>query len=241
MLDRVDARNSIIVALDGSVDQVYGWADQLIDVAEWVKIGMTVFYAAGPRVVTDMVDRGFKVFLDLKMHDIPHQVEGAAYALGKLGVGMITVQASGGAAMIQAAVRGSERGARETGVIAPSVLAVTVLTSMDEPTLRSVGVADSTELQVNRLASLAYEAGAAGIVCSPHEAAAVRKVTAPEALIVTPGVRPVGSNTHDQARIMSPTQAFSAGATHLVIGRPITEHSNPKEGFENILTTIDES
>lgn len=240
-MDRVDARNRIIVALDGSVDQVYEWADQLVDVAEWVKIGMTVFYDAGPRVVTDMIDRGFKVFLDLKMHDIPHQVEGAAYALGKLGVGMITVQASGGAAMIQAAVRGSERGASEAGVIAPAVLAVTVLTSMDESTLHSIGVTDSTEHQVNRLASLAYAAGAAGIVCSPHEAAAVRKVTAPEAHIVTPGVRPVGSNTHDQARIMSPTQAFSSGATHLVIGRPITEHSNPKEGFENILTTIDES
>jgi orotidine-5'-phosphate decarboxylase len=229
-------RDRIIVALDQpDLAGALECARALVGHAAWVKVGMTLFYREGPAVVAAMRDLGFEVFVDLKLHDIPHQVEGAARSLGALGAGMLTVHASGGAAMIEAAVRGAREGAEAAGVRAPAVIAVTVLTSMDAETLRSVGVSDTAADQAAGLAALARTAGADGVVCSPREAADLRALLGPHALIVTPGVRPAGSDAGDQARIATPADALAAGASHLVIGRPITGAADPAAAFEAIV------
>jgi len=231
----MDPKERLIVALDGNPEEVGTWADALQGVASWVKVGMTLHYVLGRRIIDDLHARGFKVFLDLKLHDIPHQVEGAAYALGALGVEMMTVHASGGLDMMAAAVAGANRGAEEVGNKPPIVLAVTVLTSMTADTLHSLGVADEPQTQVERLTRLAQEAGVGGIVCSPLEAPIARAIMGPEAAIVTPGVRPAGAATDDQSRIATPAQALDVGATHLVIGRPITQAPDPAAAARAIL------
>jgi orotidine-5'-phosphate decarboxylase len=181
-------RDRIIVALDApDTASALAVADALVGRARWVKVGMTLFYAEGPGIVAALRERGFDVFVDLKLHDIPHQVRGAARSLGRLGAGMLTVHAAGGADMMEAAVAGAAEGAAEAGVAAPAVLAVTVLTSMDADTLSSVGVADSPATQVAGLAALARTAGVAGVVCSPREAASCRALFGPESLV---GVSP---------------------------------------------------
>jgi orotidine 5'-phosphate decarboxylase subfamily 1 len=234
-------RDRIIVALDQpDLEGALACGRALAGHARWVKVGITLFYREGPVVVAAMRDLGFQVFVDLKLHDIPHQVEGAARSLGALGAGMLTVHASGGAAMIEAAVRGAREGAEAAGVAAPAVVAVTVLTSMDEETLRSVGVADTPADQTAGLAALARTAGAAGVVCSPLEAADMRALLGPRALIVTPGVRPAGSDAGDQARTATPAKALAAGASHLVIGRPITGAADPATAFERIVEDLQE-
>ncbi len=225
----------IIVALDQpNLAEALACARKLAGHAGWVKVGMTLFYREGPAVVAAMRDLGFEVFVDLKLHDIPHQVEGAARSLGALGAGMLTVHASGGAAMIEAAVRGAREGAAAAGVHPPAVIAVTVLTSMDADALASVGVTDTPADQAAGLAALAKTAGADGVVCSPQEAADLRALLGPTALIVTPGVRPAGADAGDQARIATPAAALAAGASHLVIGRPITDAPDPVAAFEAI-------
>ena len=232
-------RDRIIVALDQpDLAGALACAEALRGHAHWVKVGMTLFYVEGPQAVRAMRDLGFEVFVDLKLHDIPHQVEGAARSLALLGAGMLTIHASGGAAMIEAAVRGARAGAAESGLPVPSILAVTVLTSMDDETLASVGVCDPMAEQVAGLAALAKTAGADGVVCSPREAGELRALLGPEALIVTPGVRPAGSGAGDQARVATPAQAFAAGASHLVIGRPITGEADPAAAFEAIIETL---
>lgn len=234
-------RDRIIVALDQpELAGALECAQALVGHARWVKVGMTLFYREGPAVVAAMRDLGFDVFVDLKLHDIPHQVEGAARSLGSLGAGMLTVHASGGAAMIEATVRGAREGAEAAGVHAPAVIAVTVLTSMDAETLGSVGVADTPADQAAGLAALAKTAGADGVVCSPREAADIRALLGPQALIVTPGVRPAGSDAGDQSRIATPAAAFAAGASHLVIGRPVTGAPDPAAAFEAIVEGLEE-
>ena len=231
----MDPKERLIVALDGNPEEVRLWADALQGIVSWVKVGMTLHYVLGRRIIDDLHARGYKVFLDLKLHDIPHQVEGAAYALGTLGVEMMTVHASGGLDMMAAAVAGANRGAEEVGKNPPIVLAVTVLTSMTADTLHSLGVADEPQTQVERLTRLAQEAGVGGIVCSPLEAPIARAIMGPEAAIVTPGVRPAGAATDDQSRIATPAQALDVGATHLVIGRPITQAPDPAAAARAIL------
>jgi orotidine-5'-phosphate decarboxylase len=230
-------RDRIIVALDTpDAASALAIADALAGRARWVKVGMTLFYAEGPAIVAALRDRGFDVFIDLKLNDIPHQVSGAARALGRLGAGMLTVHASGGADMMEAAVAGAAEGAAEAGFAAPAVLAVTVLTSMDAEALASVGVKDSPAAQVAGLAALARTAGVAGCVCSPREASEVRALMGPTALVVTPGVRPPWAEAGDQARIDTPESAIAAGASHLVIGRPITGAVDPAAAFDRIVT-----
>lgn len=232
----------IIVALDQpDLESAVACARTLVGHARWVKVGMTLYYREGPGAVAVMRDLGFDVFLDLKLHDIPNQVEGAAHAIGALGAGMLTVHASGGADMMEAAVRGARAGAAEAGVVRPTVIAVTVLTSMDADTLLSVGVTDSPADQVAGLGALARTAGVDGVVCSPREAAEMRALLGPEALVVTPGVRPAGSDPGDQSRVATPAQAFAAGASHLVIGRPITGAPDPAAAFQKIIDDIGES
>jgi orotidine-5'-phosphate decarboxylase len=231
--------NPIIVALDLPRHEALALASVLRSRVRWMKVGMTLFYAEGPAVVSDLQDLGFDIFLDLKLNDIPHQIEGAAAAITRLGVGMFTVHASGGAAMMRSAVETSRRVAEESGLPAPLVLAVTVLTSTDDQGLADIGVGSTAELQVRRLAELAFAAGVDGIVCSPNEAQAVRGLGGPDALVVTPGVRPVWAEAGDQARISTPLAALDAGATHLVIGRPITAAVDPAAAVDEILSEIE--
>ncbi len=232
-------RDRIIVALDvGSGHEALSLARQLVGHARWMKVGMTLMYAEGPAFVRTLRDLGLDVFVDLKLHDIPHQVRGAARSLACLGAGMITVHASGGGSMIEAAVEGSAEGASAAGCAAPAVLAVTVLTSTDDRTLRSIGVERSAAEQVELLGTLARASGADGVVCSPLEAAAIREAWS-DALVVTPGVRPPGASIDDQARVMTPAQALSEGASHLVIGRPITAAPDPVTAFEAIVSELE--
>lgn len=229
-------RDRIIVALDQpDASSALACARALAGRAAWVKVGMTLFYAEGPGIVGELADMGFRVFVDLKLHDIPHQVEGAARSLGRLGAGMLTVHASGGGDMMEAALRGAAAGADGAGVERPAVIAITVLTSMDADTLASVGVTDSPADQVAGLAALARTSGMDGVVCSPQEASSMRALLGPTALVVTPGIRPEWAEVGDQARIATPRGAIEAGASHLVIGRPITGSPDPAQAFDRIV------
>lgn len=236
MSSSIDGR--VIVALDCGRDEALALATDLVGHVEWVKVGMTLFYEAGPEIVGNLRDLGFNVFLDLKLHDIPHQVSGAAESIGRLGARMITAHASGGTEMVRAAVEGARRGAAEMGFDAPAVLAITVLTSTDEATLRATGVDTTPAEQVERLAALAKDAGADGVVCSPREAALMRGLLGDEALVVTPGVRPVWAAHGDQARVSTPSEAISAGASHLVVGRPITGADSPVDAADRIAAEL---
>lgn len=230
-----DPLDALIVALDGSPAEILYWGEQLEGVIRWVKVGMTGFYADGLPLVSSLRDRGFEVFLDLKMHDIPHQVEGAARSVARLGAQMVTVHASGGTAMVEAAVRGARMGAGESGVTPPSILAVTILTSLDGAALREVGIREEPARLVDTMARAVIGAGADGVVCSPQESSWVRAAIGDGPLIVTPGVRPAWAATDDQARIMGPREALLGGASHLVVGRPITGSTDPADAAARIL------
>jgi orotidine-5'-phosphate decarboxylase len=234
------ADNPIIVALDCDAAEALALAQMLRGRVRWLKVGMTLYYAEGPEIVARLSEMGFSVFVDLKLHDIPHQVAGAAAEIAKLGAGMFTVHASGGSAMMRAAVDASRRAAEEVGVAAPAVLAVTVLTSTDDEGLSEIGVPRSATEQVPLLARVAKSAGVDGVVCSPREAALMRELLGEAALVVTPGVRPKWSQADDQARIATPAAALAAGASHLVIGRPITGAPNPTEAVTRVLSEIEE-
>lgn len=237
--DEIPASERVIVALDCSADEAIALADKLAGKASWVKIGMTLYYAEGPAIVALFKRRGFKVFLDLKFHDIPHQVEGAARSAAASGADMITMHTVGGVAMMQAAQRGAEEGARLAGGDTPATLGITVLTSMNDETLAATGVVRPLPEQVRALAGQAREAGIAGVVASPQEASMLREVLGPDAYIVTPGVRPAGAALGDQSRVATPEQAFSAGASHIVIGRPITQAEDPEAAFAAIAAQLD--
>jgi orotidine-5'-phosphate decarboxylase len=226
----------IIVALDtGDAGEALSVAERLYDRARWLKVGMTLFYAAGPDIVERLRTMEFALFVDLKIHDIPHQAEGAARELARLGCDMMTVHASGGRAMVEAAVRGAARGADEAGLTPPVVLAVTVLTSMDPAALAAIGMGSDPGRQALRLARLAVEAGADGVVCSPQEAAVMRELLGPDAEVVTPGIRPAGTDAGDQRRVATPAAALAAGASRLVVGRPVTAAADPVAAFEGIV------
>ncbi len=230
----------IIVALDCSADEAIVLGEKLAGHARWVKIGMTLYYAVGPSIVKTMHKLGFRVFLDLKLHDIPHQVYGASMSIAHAGADLFTVHASGGEPMLTSAVRGARKGAADVDLDAeaPAVCAITVLTSMDEQQLEEIGVNDSPAQQVHRLASLASASGLDGIVCSPMEAAQMRELLGDEAIIITPGVRPHGASLGDQSRVATPKDAFDAGASHLVVGRPITRSNDPVQALEEIVASL---
>jgi orotidine-5'-phosphate decarboxylase len=193
-----------------------------------VKIGLEAFVACGPSLIDAMRDLGHAVFLDLKFHDIPNTVSGAAAAAARTGVGLFTVHALGGPAMVGAAVAASRKAA-SPGTEPPVVLAVTILTSHDDASLRRIGIDGTCADAVPRLAAIAREAGAGGVVCSPLEVAAARRAF-PDGLLVVPGIRPATSEPRtpdDQARVSTPAAAVRAGADLIVVGRPITEASDP--------------
>ncbi|MBR5260279.1 MAG: orotidine-5'-phosphate decarboxylase [Eggerthellaceae bacterium] len=235
----IPAKDRIIVALDCAKEEALELGDKLAGKATWVKVGMTLYYAEGPSIIKEFKDRGFKVFLDLKFHDIPHQVEGAARSATASGADMITMHTVGGVPMMQAAQRGAVAGADSIGGEVPVTLGITVLTSMDAETLEKTGVVRELRTQVCEMAKQAREAGISGVVASPQEASMLREILGPDAYIVTPGVRPAGADLGDQSRVATPAKAFADGASHIVVGRPITKAADPVSAFEAIVAELD--
>lgn len=238
MLNEQEARDAIIIALDCDRETALALADKLAGKAVWVKVGMTLFYRYGPSIVDDMRARGLRVFLDLKLHDIPFQIRGAALSASLCGADILSIHGLGGAQMIAEGRAGAEEAAAERGGERTKLVAISVLTSMDQEALASIGVEVPVAEEVARLASLAVGAGADGIVCSPQEAADMRALLGPDAMIVTPGVRPAGADAGDQKRIATPAAAIAAGASKLVIGRPITHAEDPVAAFEAIVDEL---
>ena len=228
----------IIVAIDCGREEALELAHKLSGKARWLKVGMTLYYACGPSIVREFKDLGFNVFLDLKLHDIPFQVEGAARAAALTGADMITMHTLGGPAMLAAGQRGVDAAAGELGSEPATTLGITVLTSMDEAQLASIGIDRSPAEQVRILGEVARQSGISGVVASAQEASLLRGILGDEAHIVTPGVRPLGSDAGDQSRITTPAQAFSYGASHIVIGRPITKAEDPVKAFEDICKSL---
>ena len=230
---RRDPLDRLIVALDfPSAEAAMDIADQLQGTCRWFKVGMELYYAAGNAVVARLRERGFEVFLDLKLHDIPNTVAGAVRSVAGVGASLLTVHAAGGERMLRAAAQAASAPG------SPKLLAITVLTSMDAAELSAVGVGDTPVAQVLRLAQLARAAGIDGLVCSPEEVAAVRELMGPNALLVTPGIRPTGAGAGDQSRVATPADAVARGASMLVVGRPITQAADPAKAAAGILEEI---
>ena len=230
------AQDRLAVALDvPDAVAALSLVDRLGDTCRWLKVGMELYYSAGNDLVMALCERGYKIFLDLKLHDIPNTVVGGVRSATRAGAGLLTVHASGGEAMLRAAAEA----AGEPG--APRLLAVTVLTSMDAAGLRSVGVPVSPADQVLRLARLAWTAGIRGVVCSAEEVGALREELGPDAFLVVPGIRPAGSASDDQKRIATPRDAIASGASMLVVGRPITRAADPAAATRGILNEISEA
>lgn len=213
----------VIVALDFPTGtEALAFAARLSPRECRLKVGFELFTSAGPALVDTLVQKGFDVFLDLKFHDIPHTVARASAAAARLGVWMLNVHTLGGSAMMQTA-----REALETITQRPLLVGVTILTSHSAADLGELGLVDDSEAQVTRLARLAKLSGLDGVVCSAHEASRLHAQYGPEFCLVTPGIRPLGSDPGDQQRVMTPFAAVQAGAHYLVIGRPITQAPDP--------------
>ena len=232
-----DARDRVIVAIDCDRGRALELADSLEGHAQWLKVGMTLFYAEGPSIVQEFKRRGFKVFLDLKFHDIPHQVRGAARSAALAGADLMSVHGLGSGPMLAACREGAEAAAEVRGD-RPRLVAITVLTSMNQEALDSIGVASPVAQEAARLAKLAQVNGIDGIVCSPMEAASMRELLGPDAWIVTPGVRPAGAELGDQSRVATPADAINNGASHIVVGRPITGAADPVAAFDAIVDEL---
>ena len=227
-----NAADKIIVALDvPTKKEALGLVEQLCKKIHFFKIGLHLFSAVGPKVVTEVLETGAKVFLDLKLYDIPNTVAHAVESAANLGIQMLTIHLSGGDAMVKAAMA-----ARPKNM---SILGVTVLTSLDETAIRALGIHATVEEQVSRLARMGVAAGINGLVVSPHEIEVLRPQFGDDIKLVVPGIRPPWSETADQKRVMTPRQAFEAGADYLVIGRPIIADKNPREAVEKILEEIE--
>jgi len=223
-------KNPIFVALDTpDLSKAFALASSVKPYVGGYKVGLEFITANGPDGIRKIVELGMPVFADVKFHDIPNTVAGAARELAKVGAALFNVHASGGAAMMRAA--------REAAPHA-RIIAVTVLTSMNDGDLEAVGQERPADAQVTRLAKLAKESGLDGVVCSPREIGLVRKACGPDFLIVTPGVRPKGADLNDQSRVMTPAEAARAGANILVVGRPITAASDPAAAARAIFDEI---
>ncbi len=225
---------SIIVALDAkSQFDALTIAEQLDPALCRVKVGKELFTHEGPIIVKALQDKGFDVFLDLKFHDIPNTTAQAVCAAADLGVWMVNVHASGGRKMMETCVERLKAGNYKTQLIA-----VTVLTSMGREDLKEIGLDIEPNEHVKRLAQLAKDSGLDGVVCSAQEAKMLRETIGKDFALITPGIRPEGSNADDQKRIVTPKQAMLDGSTHLVIGRPITKSENPRQTLKDILATL---
>jgi orotidine-5'-phosphate decarboxylase len=238
---REEARKRLIVALDvPSAAEAASLVNQLERTCQWFKVGLELFVAAGPAILEPIVARGHSVFLDLKFCDIPNTVAGAVRSAASLGARLITLHAAGGPAMLEAA-----QNALANLSNPPQLLAVTVLTSMDQAQLGSIGLSRSPAEQVELLARMGLAAGIKGFVCSPQEVAILRALTGPEGVLVIPGIRPAGAHTNnaigDQKRIATPADALRSGASYLVVGRPITQAKDPADAAEAILAEMAEA
>jgi orotidine-5'-phosphate decarboxylase len=224
----------VIVALDyPEAAAATALVDRLDPTLCMLKVGKELFVRAGPALVERFAAAGYRVFLDLKFHDIPNTVAQACRAAADLGVWMVNVHASGGLRMMQAAREAVDKSAQP-----PRLIAVTVLTSMSGEDLRQIGLAVEPAEQVERLARLSRAAGLDGVVCSAQEAPLLRQAIGPDFLLVTPGIRPAGSEAGDQSRILTPARAMTAGADYLVIGRPITQAADPVAALQQINAEI---
>ena len=233
-------KDKLIVALDvDSAERAVELVNELRDVAGMFKIGSTLFTAVGPQIVKQIIGSGSRVFLDLKFHDIPHQVAGAARSAAELGVSLFTIHASGGSEMMKRAADAVAEVAERNGTPRSRVLAISVLTSVDEAILSEIGVAGSPAESVLRLVKLAESSGVDGVVASPQEVTSIRSnVANPEFLVVTPGIRPATAED-DQRRVATPAAALAAGADYLVIGRPITGAPDPAAAARAILDDME--
>ncbi|WP_020615552.1 orotidine-5'-phosphate decarboxylase [Paenibacillus daejeonensis] len=237
-LTREEAAGRIMVALDyPDAASAQRLLEELSGIPCYMKVGMQLFYAAGPAFVASLKEKGYSVFLDLKMHDIPNTVKGGAASVTRLGVDLFNVHAAGGAAMMEAAMEGvasaNVYGRR------PLVIAVTQLTSTSQNVLNEeIGIAGSVEDAVLRYAKLTAACGLDGVVASPQEVTAVKEACGHSFLTVTPGIRPAGAALGDQSRIMTPAQAITQGTDYMVIGRPITGAADPRAALESILEEL---
>lgn len=233
-------KDKLIVALDvDTADRARELVNELREVAGMFKIGSTLFTAVGPSIVKEIVGSGARVFLDLKFHDIPHQVAGAARSAAELGVSLFTVHASGGSEMMKRASEAVAEVAERNGTSKAAVLAISVLTSVDAAILSEIGVSGSPADSVIRLVKLAAASGVDGVVASPQEVTNIRaNVTKADFLVVTPGIRP-SETADDQRRVATPSAALAAGASYLVVGRPITGAPDPFAAAQAILKDMD--
>ena len=226
------AKEKIIVALDVPHSAAaFELADQLAGIVGWVKIGLQLFTAEGPHIVREAKERGFRVFLDLKFHDIPNTVQGAVRSACNLGADMTSIHLSGGRKMVKAAVDA----ASDSDLL---ILGITVLTSLDEGDLQDIGISRGADAQVRNLVQLGAASGLRGVVCSPLEVRSLRARFEDSLVIVTPGVRPANAEKSDQRRVMTPADAIRSGASYLVIGRPITEAPSPAEAARHIVEEV---
>jgi len=226
----------ILVLDEPSPKSVEPLLKQLVGEVTWVKIGLQMYTACGPDCVREIAGWGFKVFLDLKLHDIPNTVARAVESAARLPIEMLTLQTSGGKPMMREAIK-----AQQAAKPSLLLLGVTVLTSMSEADLRETGVPTAPEAQVVRLATLAIDSGMSGLVCSPLEIAPLRASLSPHVRLIVPGIRPAGSKADDQTRILTPAQAARAGANYLVVGRPISQAPDPVAATRTILRDIEEA
>ena len=232
------AKDRLIVALDVATSaKALELVSQLQGLVGMFKVGSQLFTSSGPDVVKAIIKGGNKIFLDLKFHDIPHQVTGSVRSATELGASMLTIHAAGGPEMMQRATETAKEVAERQRIAPPLIVAVTVLTSLDSKTLKQLGFADEATLTVKRLALLAAASGVDGVVASPQEITAIRSTVAETSfLVVTPGIRPTQSSSDDdQKRVATPAFALAAGASYLVVGRPITGAPNPAKAANDII------
>ncbi|WP_196605124.1 orotidine-5'-phosphate decarboxylase [Pectinatus haikarae] len=233
------ADERIIAALDvRTLAEAEKLVEKLGDSIVFYKVGMELFYAVGPEIIKYLKGKNKKIFLDLKLHDIPNTVAEGLVSLMRLGVDIFNVHASGGFTMMSRAAQRVREEADKMGINPPKLIAITVLTSMDGDDWDGLGMHMPIDEQAVRLALLSKDAGLDGVVASPHEAARIRRACGKNFMIVTPGVRPTGSTADDQSRIATPEQALKNGASQIVVGRPIYKADDPRKAAEQILAEI---
>ena len=238
--NRLSDNEKLIVALDVETPaKALDLVRELRGVAGMFKVGSQLFTSVGPQIVRDLIALDAKIFLDLKFHDIPHQIAGTARSAAELGVSLFTIHASGGADMMRRAVESVSEVAERTG-LRSKVLAISVLTSIDQAILSQIGITSTPREQVLRLVRLAESAGVDGVVASPQEIASIRQtIPNPEFLIITPGIRPAKDANEDQKRVATPAAAIAAGASYLVVGRPITAAPDPLAAAHGIVAEME--
>jgi orotidine-5'-phosphate decarboxylase len=238
---QIDPRERIIVALDvDSSEKANAVVEELRGDVGAFKIGLQLFTSAGPDLVRKLTSNGHRIFLDLKFHDIPNTVARAAVETAQLGVWMFNVHASGGGEMMERTVEEVSKVCESEDLVRPKIIAVTVLTSSDNNSLREIGIESEVENQVVKLAQLTAKYGLDGVVASPRESSLIKQTVSSDFLVVTPGIRPASGTNDDQKRVMTAADAVANGSDYIVIGRPITEAANKREAAQAIVQEIAE-